>query len=379
MARSLRPALSDADVARSLRPALSDADVARSLRPALSDADVARSLRPALSDAPVARSLPPKMVAEGYRFGSGLRRSALIAGLCCLPLVPSSSAQRATGLERPVNEQRVSLGAVATVLVPGGRSGPGLDVGELRVDQFEVTNEHYSSWLNSERTRLSVLQNERSGALDVYHESWGRVAAVKPHGRTSFGAMGLQVAERAFVSDPSEGALWFSPVADEDALPVRYVSWSGATAYCKATGRRLPTAPEWEHVAGVNRRESTWRAALAGVSCEGVIAGRLSGGDCEAREWRPQRVGSALLDRSPEGVTDVAGNLAEWTSSRYDLASQAAARCLRAEGGEQTSASCRIIKGGDYATPLARVRLKARHGAAEDVLAARIGFRCVND
>lgn len=341
-----------------------------------------RSPRPVLSDAPVARSLRPPVLSDAAKrswFHCGLRQSVLATGLCGLALVPSSTSEFHAGLQRPVNEESVSLGTVATVLVPGGRAGLGLDVADLRVDRFEVTNEHYARWMNSERTRLSLVQNDRIGAIDVYHEDWGRVAAVKPHGRTSYGAMGLQVAERPGLADTQERALWFSPVADEEALPVRYVSWSGAAAYCGAIGGRLPTAVEWEHLAGVNRRESTWRAALAGSSCEGIVAGRSSGGECEAREWRPQRVGSALLDSSPDGVVDVAGNLAEWTSSRFEPAGRGTVRCLRAEDSEQSLATCRVIKGGDYATPLARVRLKARQGAAEDLLGARIGFRCVKD
>lgn len=362
-------------------PRAKQADVGRrAARPVAEvreDCGARRCGHPVLSDAPLARSVPPPSrngARDDHRPGNRWRRPTFTALLCCLALVPTSTRERMTGLQRPVNEERLDLGAVATVRVPGARVGPGREVAPLRVDQFEVTNEQYALWMNRERHRLKLVHSDRLGALEVHHERWGRIAAVKPHGRTSFGAMGVQVEERSLMASAEHGTLWFSPVEEEEALPVRYVSWRGANAYCHATGRRLPTAAEWEHLAGVNRLESAWRTALVGRACDALVAGRHRGGECEALDWRPQRVGSAPLDRSPEGVADVAGNLAEWTSSRVE---RAAARCQRDDDALQ--ASCRVVKGGDYATPLSRVRLKARPGAAEDLLAPRIGFRCVEE
>lgn len=102
-------------------------------------------------------------------------------------------------------------------------------------------------------------------------------------------------------------------------LPVVGVTREAAAAYCRwqaaELGRelRLPTAPEWEKAArGVDQREFVW-----GNEYSPDFA--MTVDNRQAREsfgyWAPP--GSFPADCSVYGAYDLAGNVREWTSSRF--------------------------------------------------------------
>ena len=105
-----------------------------------------------------------------------------------------------------------------------------------------------------------------------------------------------------------EGKTWrtfFSP--EKAKVPVVYITWKDAEAYCKALGKRLPTEEEWE------------------AAARGPEAFRFPWGN----EWEPGRTNTleagyrvpvdigTFDDVSPFGVHDMFGNVQEWTASQY--------------------------------------------------------------
>ncbi|NJM40371.1 MAG: formylglycine-generating enzyme family protein, partial [Anaerolineae bacterium] len=103
----------------------------------------------------------------------------------------------------------------------------------------------------------------------------------------------------------------------KDYLPVVDVTWHDAVAYCFWAGKRLPSQDEWE------------------LACRGNVDRRLyPWGDmpdvCKANTQERKReelwaIGSYSFADSPQesgdspfGVTDMVGNVAEWTSSLYE-------------------------------------------------------------
>ncbi len=173
----------------------------------------------------------------------------------------------------------------------------------------------------------------------------------------------------AFARGSGAAVPWTSPPADS-SLPVTMVSWADADRFCawryreaQGGGGRLPTEEEWEAAArGASGRIAPWPAGGAGVRANLASAGRGSAAP----------VGSYPLGDSPEGVSDLLGNVWEWTSSPMAAypGGPAMADSLR---------NYRVIRGGAFdtadreATPWLRGYSRPAGTAAE---LAHTGIRC---
>ncbi|HVR95213.1 MAG TPA: SUMF1/EgtB/PvdO family nonheme iron enzyme, partial [Thermoanaerobaculia bacterium] len=139
------------------------------------------------------------------------------------------------------------------------------------IDRYEVTNESYARFLRWIRTQ--------------------------PHGK-------LHPREPAG-KDHTPGS-WGNAKFNGSDQPVVSVDAYDAVAYCQWAAKRLPTSAEWERAArGTDGRLYPWGNEF---HKEDANAG-------EGPELRPVKGGSYPRDRSPDGVFDVGGNAAEWTST----------------------------------------------------------------
>jgi formylglycine-generating enzyme required for sulfatase activity len=150
------------------------------------------------------------------------------------------------------------------------------------------------------------------------------------------------------------------------------VSWYEAVAYCawlSAVSQRtfgLPTEAQWERAAkGDDKRIYPWGPAWE--------AGR-----CNALPENIQRttpVGVFPGGRSPFNCEDMAGNVAEWTSSLYS-------RYPWTNGGRQVDAEAegvRITRGGGWDSTPRVVRCALRGDMSESHTdGASLGFRVVS-
>ena len=154
-------------------------------------------------------------------------------------------------------------------------------------------------------------------------------------------------------------------IAGRGGHPVVQVSAEDAATFCRLHGLRLPSEREWEFAAGgTDGRRFPWgdmppeqpssRANFGTVSC--------CAPDAADGYLRTAPVGSFPEGRSPFGLLDMAGNVWEWTSSRFP--------------GQPDHV---VLRGGGWGNNPYCLRTSYRHGNPPDIGLDMVGFRCAVD
>ncbi len=179
------------------------------------------------------------------------------------------------------------------------------------------------------------------------------VAKVKPHPDCT-----------GFVPTPQG----WSDQLKEQGLPVRFVDWCTAWAYCKWRGKHLCGTVLTRFSDGDAGQKSTWQIACEGpqgflypygpaykaTSCNGADTGL----------GKPDLVGNLNTCRTIDaGIYDMSGNVAEWDNE-----------CTRG-GGDVRQDRC-IIRGGAYNSPAAALTCVATRNEERQQKLPDVGFRC---
>jgi formylglycine-generating enzyme required for sulfatase activity len=241
-------------------------------------------------------------------------------------------------------------------------------VAAYKIDRYEVTNAQYRDFVTK----------EQHAPPSAWVDS-GYIVSLKMEKVTPLPVEQLRnLATRVFHLDidttkMDKGQLLGAikeRLAYMDKLPVTFVSWYDADAYCKWAGKRLPTEAEWEKAArGTGGYEFPWGNEWA--------AAKANTGD-ESWDDGVAPVGSYKTDRSPFDVYDLAGNVSEWVADWYTAY----------PGSDYTSEDFgqkyKVIRGaawgreGHYAIHLFQ-RGAYRFDLAPDSTHADLGFRCASD
>jgi len=101
------------------------------------------------------------------------------------------------------------------------------------------------------------------------------------------------------------------PVDGELGLPVAGLTPAQAETFCAFAGGHVPSSAEWRFAAGgPTSRRFPWGST--GLVCRRTSFG-LTTGPCSRQGSGPDLVGARPDGNSPEGLVDLAGNVAEWT------------------------------------------------------------------
>ena len=115
---------------------------------------------------------------------------------------------------------------------------------------------------------------------------------------------------RAFWLDAYEAPVGSGPDA---ARAQSGLSFAEAEAYCRAQAKRLPTEDEWM-AAAAESAAHRYPWGDTGAVCRRAAWG-LASGPCARTGKGPDSIGAHPDGRTPLGVEDLAGNVAEWVVS----------------------------------------------------------------
>jgi sulfatase modifying factor 1 len=182
-----------------------------------------------------------------------------------------------------------------------------------------------------------------------------------------------------------DGASWRQPRGPgappaPDDHPVTQVSWNDAVAFARWAGKRLPTEIEWEHAARNARDDRSpysWGMSL------------VTDGAHRANTWQghfPEHntaedgflftspVGA--FGATPLGLTDMGGNVWEWTADRYRSYTD------RDRPSTVGRDSAKVQRGGSFLCHEAYChgyRVSARSHSTPETALFHVGFRLVQD
>lgn len=254
------------------------------------------------------------------------------------------------------------------VLVPGGTFRMGSTEGDDETPQHEVTLGAYCL----DRTEVTV------GAYSSCARGGGC-----PRAAGTVAYSGSSAEDVTFWSHFCNGGR-----TDLNDHPMNCVDWSQASAFCAASGKRLPTEAEWEYAArGNDGRRYPWGNEApsptllnaCGSECRDYAAALGRTGwpvMYEADDgWRwTAPVGSFPSGASPFGLQDMAGNVWEWVADTY--VADGYARHVPTNP-EVTGDDPRVNRGGSWVgddPSWVRAAFRGRDAPSDRV--SLVGFRC---
>ncbi len=326
---------------------------------------------------------------------TGLILTIFFAGFFGLAIVWVVPEARRISREKNQRLAEARLGADMVRIAAGGitmgsNDGPAeeqplhdIKVSEFWMDRSEVTNEQFERFVKT-TGHITTAELPRDG---------------KPPGSWCFRAPSQNGVAAWKVWVP--GASWRAPqglgsdLKNRDKHPVVHVSYNDAVAFAKWSGKRLPTEAEWEFAArgGELMLKYPWGRE---ASPSGMFPANTWQGDFPFKNDAADGfagvapVGSFAPNNY--GLSDLAGNAAEWCSDWFSASFYAELRPVpdraahRNPQGPDTSSDPaepgiwkRVVRGGSWLSGPADFRVSARGREEPDFTAEWIGFRCVRD
>ncbi len=173
-----------------------------------------------------------------------------------------------------------------------------------------------------------------------------------------------------------------TPPPNADRIPVTDVSFQDAIDYCAWRSQqrqdglryRLPTEEEWEYAA--RGKDAGKPNASVNLYPWGDQWVESNANTIESRLNHPRNVDAYPNGKSPFGVLNLAGNVAEWTGADFNHYPGSDRQTPRAPGYEGTY---QVVRGGGFAYPKEYAMTTTRVWAKPDDKGPKLGFRCAAD
>ncbi|MBD0381349.1 formylglycine-generating enzyme family protein [Paenibacillus sedimenti] len=279
------------------------------------------------------------------------------------------------------------------ILLPGGEFLMGEESGEgfpqdgegpvraftidpFYIDPYAVTNEQFRHFV--EATGY-VTEAEKFGWSYVFHLFVSDELKENVDGVVSNAPWWWKV----------DGANWRQPEGPGSSIesrmdhPVVHVSWNDANAYCRWSGKRLPTEAEWEFAArgGLERKRYPWGDTL-------LVEGQYRCNIWQGLFPKVNHASDGYAGTAPVnayepngfGLYNVSGNVWEWCEDWFSADHHRSTSSHNPKGPAKGTA--KTLKGGSYLCHKSycnRYRVAARISNTPNSSTGHMGFRCVAD
>jgi formylglycine-generating enzyme required for sulfatase activity len=247
-------------------------------------------------------------------------------------------------------------GLGAEMIAVASESGP-----DFLIDRFEITNEQFAAFVRSDGYEMMEYWIIDDRSIEIVETGWNYAGRFRWQ------------APRYW--DVSEDPPWSTdPWSNLATSPVLGISWFEAYAYCKWSGRRLPTSGEWREAAGLTASLYPWgdaRTAGAAAPLYDLANVRLgykgyAFGDFTSDGFEFAAPVGRFSPRgdSPLGLADVIGNVWEWCSDVVTVIDYGTFSC-----------ATRPLKGGSWATGMTELEDPTKD-LCPLYRTDTVGFRC---
>jgi len=168
----------------------------------------------------------------------------------------------------------------------------------------------------------------------------------------------------------------YVPVSGYDTHPVIMVSWYGANAYARWTGKRLPTEAEWEYACRGGARSAHYK--YSGSNNVDAVAWYWNNSTASGNSNLYEGHGTMPVGtRQPNelGLYDMSGNVWEWCADWYDSGYYSKSPYENPTG--PTTGQVRVLRGGSWVNDESYLRCSHRDDDAPYSRFGTFGFRLV--
>lgn len=303
-----------------------------------------------------------------------------------------------------IPSNKFMMGSNAKIAYPTEKPAHPVEVSSFWIDETEVTNISFKEFV--EKTKYITVAERIP--------KWEDLKKQLPPGTSPPDESTLVPSSLVFVSPKEKvdlktiswwiwtpGASWKTPTGPNSTIvdlmnhPVVHVAFEDAQAYCRWTGKRLPTEAEWELAARGKLENKTFAWGDEFRSHGKFMANTFQGDFPHQNLGEDKFLATAPVKSFPAngyGLFDMIGNVWEWTADFYDEDHYQEFKnqklILNPKGPKKSKDSAdayaikHVIKGGSFLcanSHCINYRPSARLGASFDSGASHIGFRCVKD